>query len=701
MKSNENLLELEKTLLKLENLHASFDYFRISIASPKRIKSWSERKLPTGEIVGEVLKPETINFRSHQPEISGLFCERIFGPIKNWKCKCGKFNGFVVDRICDECQVEIIEARVRRYRMGFIDLTCPITHLWYLKGVPNYLNILLRCFDEALSISNIEQIVYFKEGSRELTPESPFYQFFYNDVECKTNELQKFFGKNGRFVESVEKYSKPIPNLIKASQKNKKYIKRRGSEILKAALESIDLELEIKRARMLVDSKGLVDLSGNNIPDKSIIRRIRILESFLATKTNPSWMILTTLPVLPPSLRPLLELESGRLVAADINEIYRLIITRNQRLFDFMFLFVAPDLITVHGRKLLQEAVDSLIDNARLAKNKVFSLNNKALKSLTENLEGKQGRFRQSLLGKRVDYSGRSVIIVGPTLRLNQCGLPYEMGVELFQPFLINELLKTKIKAPSHNTKLAHIIIKKNKPFVWTLLKNLTLKHCILLNRAPTLHRFGIQAFDPVIILGQAIHLHPLVCTGFNADFDGDQMAVHLPLYESSQLEAKTMMRPSYNVLAPSNGDVILKPTQDMVIGCYYLTLMITKNQYIVKKWFANEKEALGAFYQKLITLHTPILVRYKLDNFHFKIENGKLKILENINFLNLSEKEIIIYKMYNVGKEIKLSYLITNLGIFTSYEIETNKYILNNIFLETTPGRLIFSINFKNSIKQ
>jgi DNA-directed RNA polymerase subunit beta' len=693
MKSNQDILELEKTLLKLENLHASFDYLRISIASPQRIKNWAERQLPTGEIIGEVLKPETINFRTHQPELNGLFCEKIFGPIKNWKCKCGKYNGFVLDKICEECNVEVIEARVRRYRMGYIDLTCPVTHLWYLKGIPNYLCILLRCYDEKLSISNIENIVYFKDGEKIVSPSNPLFKFFYPEVE---NELKKFLNTNQK--NDVEK----LKNPLKFNRQNK----RRGAEIIKAALENLNLKLEIKKARNIVENLSVTNLSvvtnlltQSVIPDKGLIRRIRILESFLATKINPSWMILTTLPVLPPNLRPLLELENGRLVAADVNEIYRLIITRNQRLFDFMYHYIAPDLITVHGRKLLQEGIDSLIDNARLPKEKTFCLNNKALKSLTEILEGKQGRFRQSLLGKRVDYSGRSVIIVNPNLRLNQCGLPYEMVVELFQPFLINELLKTKIKAPSHNTKLAHVIIKKNKPFVWSLLEKLTRKYSVVLNRAPTLHRFGIQAFDPVLILGQAIHLHPLVCTGFNADFDGDQMAVHLPLYEASQLEARTLMRPCYNVLSPSNGEVILKPTQDMVIGCYYLTLMITKAPSLIQKWFSNETEALLAFHQKKINIHSSILVRYPLKNFKIKIENQKIKFFETITYLNNNEKEIILKKIYQLGTNYKKYFLITNIGVFIAYTKNKNEYQITDLFLETTPGRLIFSINFKNAI--
>ena len=716
MKSSKEILELEKTLLKLENLHASFDYLRITIASPTRIKKWSERTLPTGEIVGEVLKPETINFRTHQPEIHGLFCEKIFGPIKNWKCKCGKYNGFVLDKICEECKVEIIEARVRRYRMGYIDLTCPVTHLWYLKGVPNYLCILLRCINEDIKVSDIEDVVYFREGERIIHSTNPLFAFFKSPrTETEIAELQKV-------IKPVTIFSRPRDDEYDFLEKKEKKTfrttkdpefkrsmslkaslppKRRGSEIIRAALESINLQDSINEARGLITDSCLENLNTTYTPDKALIRRIRILESFKATGTNPGWMVLTMLPVLPPNLRPLLELESGRLVAADINEIYRLIITRNQRLFDFLYSYTAPDLITVHARKLVQEGIDSLIDNARLPKDKMFCLNNKALKSLTEILEGKQGRFRQSLLGKRVDYSGRSVIIVGPNLRLNQCGLPYEMATELFQPFLINQLLKTKIQAPSHNTKLAQIIIKKNKPFVWTLLTKLTKKYSILLNRAPTLHRFGIQAFDPVIILGQAIHLHPLVCTGFNADFDGDQMAVHLPLYESSQLEARTMMRPSYNVLSPSNGDVILKPTQDMVIGCYYLTLMVTKNYYTLKKWFANEKEALSAFYQKKLTIHTPILVRYSISNFKIRTENGKITFLDNVTRLKTNEREIRILRIFRVGPKAEKYYLITTIGIFISRYLNSNYYELTDLFLETTAGRLIFSNNFKNAIKK
>ena len=681
MKLNNELLELEKILGKLENLHSSFDYLRITIASPERIKLWAERVLPHGEIVGEVLRSETINFRSHQPETYGLFCEKIFGPLKNWKCKCGKYNGFVLDKICEECHVEIIEARVRRYRMGYIDLTCPISHLWYLKGIPSYLTIVLSSIKPKIKTSEIEDIIYFREA-----------------IDKKSKELLDLFYifSNPTGEELPGNSRNELKDLLKIryDYSGRKTSPRTGAELIKTVLENIDLKYEIQKAR------SEIEVISENSDPKSFIRRIRILESFLSTKTNLSWMILTVLPVLPPSLRPLLELDNGRLVAADVNEIYRLIITRNQRLFDFRSLFV-PDLITMQGRKLLQECVDSLIDNARVPNERKITLNNKALKSLSEILEGKQGRFRQSLLGKRVDYSARSVIVVGPSLRLNQCGLPYQIGIELFQPFLIHELLKTKIKAPSYNTKLASIIIKKNKPFVWTLLTELTKKYSILLNRAPTLHRFGIQAFDPVLILGQAIHLHPLVCTGFNADFDGDQMAVHLPLYEASQLEIRTMMRPSYNVLSPASGEVILKPTQDMVIGCYYLTLMITKNQQIVQKWFPNEKEALMAFYQKRINIHTPILVRYKIFNFAFVIENTKLKLQASPENLLFKDINIVIHKIYYTKTVPRKAYLITSIGILIAHSgaVQNQKWYLTDLFLETSPGRLIFSMNFKKSM--
>jgi DNA-directed RNA polymerase subunit beta' len=425
---------------------------------------------------------------------------------------------------------------------------------------------------------------------------------------------------------------------------------------------------------------------------------MRILESFLSSETDPSWLVLTVLPVLPPTLRPLVELENGRLVVADVNESYRLVVMRNNRLGNFLYFQSLPELVLSHARKLLQEIVDCLIDNARLPKERKIFLNEKPLKSLTEILEGKQGRFRNSLLGKRVDYSGRSVIVVGPQLRLNQCGLPYEMATELFQPFLVNQLLQHTIKFPSHNTRLANLIIRKNKPFVWTLVAGLSQNYSILLNRAPTLHRFGIQAFDPVIVVGQAIHLHPLVCTGFNADFDGDQMAVHLPLYDISQLEIKMIMRPSYNVLSPANGEVILKPTQDMVIGCYYLTMMITQKKDPLQKWFASPQEALTAFSQKKIQIHTPILVRYRLNSIEFHKNQTSLPFTTFPTYFPQNFDNLQVYKIRKNGAK---HYLVTNWGVFVALPFGKEKYQLTDLFLETTVGRLIFTENYKQSIKR
>ncbi len=678
MSLNETLLDLEKSLTSLDNLHASFDFLKLNIASPLRIKSWAERKLPTGEIVGEVLKPETINFRNYQPEINGLFCEKIFGPIKNWKCKCGKYNGFIANKICEECSVEIVEARVRRYRMGYINLIYPVVHIWYLKGIPSYLTSLLRTFDEKISITNLEQIIYLKDNEKQI---------------LSTINLNLFCHEDNSLENNFEFENKIFKNL----KVNKT---RKGNEILKAALENINLKSEIKKLRNSIDLLLLKKNLSTSSIDRNLIRRLRILESFSANKINPSWMILTKLPVLPPNLRPLIELENGRLAAADINEIYRLIITRNQRLFDFLFSFQAPEIIGIHARRLLQESVDSLIDNNRLAKEKIFYLNNKPLKSLTEILEGKQGRFRQSLLGKRVDYSGRSVIVVEPTLKLNQCGLPYEILIELFKPFIINQLVEIFHLDVQQNPKLVTVLIKNNKPLLWRILEKLTKKYSILLNRAPTLHRFGIQAFDPMITLNYSIQLHPLVCAGFNADFDGDQMAVHLPLYASSQLEIKKLMRPSNNILTPANGEIILKPAQDMVIGCYYLTLMISKIYSNTQKFFSSETEALAAFAQKIINLHTPILVRYNLKTIKFKIFKNQIEFNDSSFSFSFNNQKVLIKKIYSLSVSPIKYTILTNIGVFTVYKNNKNKYYLRNMFLETTIGRILFNTNFKNIIK-
>ena len=759
-KKDVEFLELKKQLRKVECLHLSYDYVKISLLSPKKIKRWATRLTTKGYVLGEVLSPETMYFRNNnQPVPEGLFCQAIFGPIESWKCGCGKYSGVQLNKICEFCHCELTDARVRRYRMGYIDLIVPVTHLWYLKGTPSYIHLLLSYYYyrftklvhqqeeeqaerqaeeqgeedpviqktqfEPFSMADLEEIVYIRRGCNFiLDPNHFLYSFLFSGWDVAQTDVNPLLNstseENFRYDTSEMMYNIPLsfredmrnsPRYA-SSQKRLEKIKpkklsedeqriRFGAELIQVALDTLPLKFAIAELRTDLRKKELLFFEPRKLHNKQFLKIIRIMESFLSTKTNPSSMILTTLSVLPPNLRPLVELENGHLVSADINEIYRLVIIRNKRLFDFLYVWKAPDLITAQSRKLLQEVVDCLIDNGRVAKNKQMALNDTALKGLTEILEGKTGRFRQTLLGKRVDYSGRSVIIVGPSLRLNQCGLPYEMGMELFHPFLMKEILQLKKNNRTPNFKSASLILSRNKPFVWKLLEKITQKNTVLLNRAPTLHRFGIQAFDPVLVLGQAIHLHPLVCTGFNADFDGDQMALHLPLYKVSQFEAKTMMRPSYHVLSPSNGDVILKPTQDMVMGCYYLTLMIHKQKEIVRKWFSNENQALQAFYMKKITLQTPLLVRYPVDSFLLEFQGQTISLRENSSELELTKKNLSLLKCYCLNEKKKTYALITNVGVFLALAVNSCEFQVTDIFLETSVGRLIFNSNYKNSLQK
>lgn len=752
-KKDVEFLELKKQLRKVECLHLSYDYVKISLLSPKKIKRWSARITTKGFVLGEVLSPETMYFRNNnQPVPEGLFCQAIFGPIESWKCACGKYSGVQLNKICERCHCELTDARVRRYRMGYIDLIVPVTHLWYLKGTPSYIHLLLSYYyyrftklihqqeeekgkeDEVIqktqfepfSMTELEEIVYIRRGSNfMLDPNHFLYSFLFSGWDLAQTDLNPLFTSisedfsydtpevmcdidiplsfredllNSPGYINPEKVSDRI-KLRKLSEEEQRI--RFGAELIQIALDTLPLKFAIAELRTDLRKKELLFFEPRKLHNKQFLKIIRIMESFLSTKTNPSSMILTTLSVLPPNLRPLVELESGHLVSADINEIYRLVITRNKRLFDFLYVWKAPDLITAQSRKLLQEVVDCLIDNGRIAKNKQMALNDTALKGLTEILEGKTGRFRQTLLGKRVDYSGRSVIVVGPSLRLNQCGLPYEMGMELFHPFLMKEILQLKKNNRTPNFKSASLIFSRNKPFVWKLLEKITQKNTVLLNRAPTLHRFGIQAFDPVLVLGQAIHLHPLVCTGFNADFDGDQMALHLPLSKVSQFEAKTMMRPSYHVLSPSNGDVILKPTQDMVMGCYYLTLMIYKQKEIVRKWFSNENQALQAFHLKKITLQTPLLIRYPVVSFLIEFQGQTILLRENPPELELTKKNLFLLKCYCLNEKKKTYAFITNVGVFLALALNSYEFQVTDLFLETSVGRLIFNSNYKNSLQK
>jgi DNA-directed RNA polymerase subunit beta' len=665
---DESTLTLEEKIQKLDALNLSFDYLKLNVASPEQIKKWAERKLPNGGIVGEVSRPDTLNYRSLLPEDSGLFCQKIFGPIKDWKCSCGKYNGVLPDKICESCNVELIESRVRRYRMGYINLTCPVGHFWYVKGNPNYIILLLKSLTFGnITKGDIEEILYFHNESRSISPENSLYRY------SLIKEPNPFLG--------------PELNEFLAPHKKKH---RQGAEIIINALNYIDLDTEVHYLRAKTRLDGKKAASQN-------IRILRIIENFFATKSKLSSIILTLLPVLPPNLRPLVEIGDSKLVSADSNELYRMILIRNLRSYDAIFKEKMPDIISYQGKKLLQEAVDCLIDNGRLPQNKMLCLNDRPLKSLTEALEGKPGRFRQTLLGKRVDYSARSVIVVGPNLRLNQCGLPYDIAVKIFEVHLLNFLLKTKIEPPSNNIKFANLIIKRRKLFIWNLLQKLMNKNAILLNRAPTLHKFGIQAFNPVLILGQAIQLHPLVCTGFNADFDGDQMAVHLPLYEASQLESQSLMRPSNNILSPANGEVILKPTQDMVIGSYYLSLMVKGKNKNLKKYYSSKDEALKAFYSKNLNLHDTIFVKYSLEN-KLKIVNKKISLFQELESLNT--QNIKCLKIFQSRKNLNKIYLLTNLGIIVAYLLNKDDYILKEIYVETTVGRILFTENIEKVFK-
>jgi DNA-directed RNA polymerase subunit beta' len=471
-----------------------FDYIKINLASPKCIKKWGERILPNGKIIGEVNKPDTINYRTFKPEMGGLFCERIFGPVKNWECFCGKYKQIKSKEaaICERCGVEITESRIRRHRMGYIELISPTSHVWYLKGIPSYISLILK-----ERLRKLEEIIYFCK---------PF------DNEEKREE---FF------------YQQNVENQIV------------GAEVIKNLLEEIDLNKDLIRNRLTLS------LRDNNFyknkeekypePREKLIRRIRLIENFLATRSKPSWMILDIIPVLPPGLRPMVQLEGGRFATSDLNELYRRVITRNNRLGRLISMF-APAIVIHNEKRLLQEAIDTLIDNGKRGR-KMLGTNNRPLKSLSDIIEGKEGRFRQNLLGKRVDYSARSVIVVGPSLKLNQCGLPHEIVLELFQPFIIHELIKNGL---ANNMRLAKKLIENGESVIWKILEKILKDYPVLLNRAPTLHRLGIQAFEAILVPGRAIHLHPLVCTAFNADFDGDQMAIHLPLSENAKLEAKT-----------------------------------------------------------------------------------------------------------------------------------------------------------------
>lgn len=721
----------------------NFNYIKIKLASPFRILQWSNRKLPNGQFVGEVQKSETINYRTFKPEMDGLFCERIFGPSKSLECACGKYKRVRYEGlICERCGVELTESRVRRHRMGYINLIYPVTHVWYINSRPNFMALLLeveefekrfshseRCltkmevdllpiFPAETQRARIEEAFQMNEDPRYFIPivcekrkavSSTIVHLWDERIKrIKLTSLAYFIAEDeisfyglhwdlqqyrrSRELGFSNYPLKPSPKSQNRLYHTPTYLVQAtpsfliGAPLIKRELEKLRLKPEISRTRHLVVictkllnkeepiypvvsywSRKWEQQRIYKIREKAI-KRTRILENLIGTDSRPSWMILSILPVIPPALRPMIQLEGGRFATSDLNELYRRIITRNNRLLRLLEID-APQLIIRNEKRLLQEAVDTLIDNGKRGKI-VLSANNRPLKSLSDIIKGKYGRFRQNLLGKRVDYSGRSVIVVGPTLKLNQCGLPYEMAIELFQPFIIRELIHQGL---ANNMKIAKNLLQHDELIIKPVLKKILSNHPIFLNRAPTLHRLGIQAFEPILVKGRAIKLHPLVCSAFNADFDGDQMAVHIPLSKEAQAECYMLLLAPYNFLSPANGEPIIIPSQDMVLGCYYLTVDNMKGLLGSSQYFANLEDVILAYSQNQIEIHTSIWVRLPNQDQDFERLKEQKKIL-------LSDNSVIQY--------------------YESFQIRKNAQgELITQYLQTTTGRVILNYTIQKTL--
>ena len=554
------------------NGNQEFDSIQITLASPDVIKSWSH---------GEVKKPETINYRTFKPERDGLFCAKIFGPVKDFECLCGKYKRRKFQGvICEKCGVEVTTAKVRRDRMGHIDLASPVAHIWFLKSLPSRIGLLLD-----MTLRDIERVLYFES---------------YIVTEPGLTSLEKY-----QLLDD-EDYYKALEEF------GDEFTAKMGAEAVQDLLKDIDLDIEIDELREAIPQ------TGSETKLKKMSKRLKLLEAFRDSHNKPEWMVMNILPVLPPDLRPLVPLEGGRFATSDLNDLYRRVINRNNRLKRLLELS-APDIIVRNEKRMLQESVDALLDNGRRGR-AITGSNKRPLKSLADMIKGKQGRFRQNLLGKRVDYSGRSVIVVGPTLRLHQCGLPKKMALELFKPFTYNKLLSHGLAT---TIKAAKKMVEREEPQVWDMLAMVIREHPVLLNRAPTLHRLGLQAFEPVLIEGKAIQLHPLVCTAFNADFDGDQMAVHVPLTLEAQLESRALMMSTNNILSPANGDPIIVPSQDVVLGLYYISRssINSKGEGMI---FATVNEALRAIGSN--DLHVNAKIKVRVTETHVDEEGNETK---------------------------------------------------------------------------
>nr|YP_010603873.1 RNA polymerase beta' subunit [Paphiopedilum rungsuriyanum]WAN78579.1 RNA polymerase beta' subunit [Paphiopedilum rungsuriyanum] len=662
---------------------------RIGPVSPQQIRAWANKILPNGEIVGEVKKPYTFHYKTNKPEKDGLFCERISGPIKSGICACVNYRAIGVEKedpkSCEECGVEFVDSQIRRYKMGYIKLACPVTHVWYLKCLPSYIANLL---DKPLR--ELEGLVYC----------DVYLNFYFARSIAKK---PTFLRLRGSFEYEIQSWKYSIP-LFFTTQGFDKFRNREISTGAGAIREQLaDSDLRIITDNSLVEWKELGDKesAGNEWEDKKIrrrkdflVRRIELVKHFIRTNVDPEWMVLCLLPVLPPELRPIIQIDGGKLMSSDINELYRRVIYRNNTLTDLLATSRStPGELVMCQEKLVQEAVDTLLDNG-IRGQPMRDGHNKVYKSFSDVIEGKEGRFRETLLGKRVDYSGRSVIVVGPLLSLHQCGLPREIAIELFQTFVIRGLIRQHVAS---NTGIAKSKIREKDPIVWEILQEVMRGHPILLNRAPTLHRLGIQAFQPILVEGRAICLHPLVCKGFNADFDGDQMAVHVPLSLEAQAEARLLMFSHMNLLSPAIGDPVSLPTQDMLIGLYVLTIGnprgICTNRYnqYNSNWVNYKKEAvdnndckytkepsfyssydaLGAYRRKRILLDSPLWLRWRLDQRVVGSREVPIEV-QYESFGNSNE----IYKHYrivgSIKREIRCIYIRTTVGHLSFYrEIE------------------------------
>src|SRR5512134_3995605 len=582
------------------SLTSDFDAIRISLASPEKILSWSH---------GEVTKPEAFNDRTFQPDRDGLFCAKIFGPVTDWECLCGKYKRMKHRGvICDKCGVEVTQAKVRRERLGHITLATPVSHVWFFKGLPSRIGHLLD-----ISLRDLERVLYF-EAYVVVDP---------GETELKQNQLLN--------EEGYRKAREEHQHRFKAQM---------GAEAIKELLKRVNVD------RLAIEMREKMKSEQSAQKKLKYAKRLKVVDSFRKSSNRPEWMILDVIPVIPPELRPLVPLDGGRFATSDLNDLYRRVINRNNRLKKLIEL-KAPDVIIRNEKRMLQEAVDALFDNGRRGR-VLRGANNRPLKSLSDTLKGKQGRFRQNLLGKRVDYSGRSVIVVGPELKLHQCGLPKKMALELFKPFIYNKLEERGLVS---TIKQAKEMVEQQRPEVWDILEEVIREHPVLLNRAPTLHRLGIQAFEPVLVEGKAIRIHPLVCTAFNADFDGDQMAVHIPLSPEAQIEASVLMMSSNNILSPANGQPIAVPSQDIVLGCYYLTKE-KKGAKGEGRTFASSEDVLIALEMGEVETLTPIKLRY-------------------------------------TGRVIDLVHAFDSQNVLHTEPIEFNKQ-----YMETTVGRVILNDN-------